>query len=836
MIFSKSGRKNGRPGTVLSRVQNAPRARSILQTRSDWLLLALVIVVFALAVTKPPDFSRLDIGFSGAAGPNGAADTPRANPQSVAREEVRAEFAFETKDLQATKAKQDEAAAKVPDTYRVDRERVRTQIRLLNDQVQLLASRRDEVAGVVEQALKDAPLAQTEEEIVAKAVADYAAKLKEDPAFASMPDAQILAVWLMPSMDSVPHRVIKDGKVVELTEPPLSPMKFAFATDLARIARDSLEYVLTNGIVPPETAAKNARRRIALIRANPVGDQKASEEKPMAEVPTPENAEDLLNERIIEAARMVAANTPEMPVDWAKLQTAAYAVARPYLTGTLFYDEVSTVHAQEQARLAVDDVLIQKQLGEVLQRSGERWTAQSWSDVSTYRAKMAEQREPGWRHLAIFLANLILVTLIVSCLVRIANVLTPKRDEVRRNIYLALLLTGCLLLTGRITSYFEPTGFVLPTAAVGILVAILVNARLAVMVGLLAAVLVSIQFGYGWRLLFVSSAMTAAGIFGMYRVRRRGDMTRAALKATFIGLVAMLAVTLATDSLTSELALRRLLLVLLSGGVCMFLVPGVLSPLERLFNITTDIQLLEYSDLNNEVLGRMAIEMPATYAHCLMLGQLAEAAAESVGANGLLARVCAYYHDIGKLRRPEYYSENQTGRNIHDSLPPRLSARAIASHVSAGVELAREYHLPKPIIDGIREHHGTNLISFFYQQALEQKKHDNVQVEDFRYPGPKPQSRETAILMICDAVESGVRSIKNPNKDRVRDFIDKIITSRSADRQFDECNLTLKDLDTIKEAITRRMVTSLHARISYPERKPSRDRTQNVVPLGGGRA
>jgi hypothetical protein len=429
-----------------------------------------------------------------------------------------------------------------------------------------------------------------------------------------------------------------------------------------------------------------------------------------------------------------------------------------------------------------------------------------------------------------------MVSMIVAYLLRVAYLLTPKPEEVRRNVYLALLLIGCALAAGRVVSYFEPTGFVLPTAAAGVLMAILVNTRLAVMVGLMAATLVSAQFGYGWRLLFVIAAMSIAGIFGMYRVRRRGDITRAALKATVVGLVAMLAVTLATDSLTSELALRRLLLVLLNGAICMFLIPGVLSPLERLFKITTDIQLLEYSDLNNEVLGRMAIEMPATFAHSLMLGQLAEAAAESVGANGLLARVCAYYHDIGKMRRPEYFSENQTGRNIHDELPPRLSARAIASHVTCGVDLAREYHLPKPIVDGIREHHGTNLISFFYQQALERKKHDDVRIEDFRYPGPKPQSRETAILMICDAVESGVRSIKNPNEDRVRDFIDKIMTSRSADRQFDECDLTLKDLDTIKDAITRRMVTALHTRISYPDRKSPGQPTPNVVPISGGNA
>jgi cyclic-di-AMP phosphodiesterase PgpH len=293
----------------------------------------------------------------------------------------------------------------------------------------------------------------------------------------------------------------------------------------------------------------------------------------------------------------------------------------------------------------------------------------------------------------------------------------------------------------------------------------------------------------------------------------------------------MIALTLGAETPSRD-ALQKILLVALNGGVCIFIVPGLLAPLERLFRITTDIQLLEYSDLNNELLSRMAIEMPATYAHSLMLGQIAEAAAEAIGANGLLARVCAYYHDIGKMRRPDYFSENQTGANVHDEMPPRLSARAIAAHVTYGVELAIEYRLPRPIIDGIREHHGTCTISFFYQQAIEQHRHHDVQEQDFRYPGPKPQSRETAILMICDAVESGVRSIKNPNEERIREFFDKIISARASDGQFDECGLTLKDLDTIKDVVARRLVTSLHSRIAYPDKKPERH-PDNVITLPG---
>ena len=326
--------------------------------------------------------------------------------------------------------------------------------------------------------------------------------------------------------------------------------------------------------------------------------------------------------------------------------------------------------------------------------------------------------------------------------------------------------------------------------------------------------------------------MSLAGVFSIFRVRRRSDMASSSLAATIAGGLAMIAVPLAMDKFQDESTIRRLFLIGLNGGICLLAVPAVLSPLERLFGITTDIQLLEYSDFNNELLGQLAVEAPGTSAHSRMLGDLAEAAVDAIGANGLLARVCALYHDIGKMRRSEYFSENQTGYNIHDDLSPRMSARAIAAHVIQGAELAREYHLPKPIIDGILEHHGTCLIGYFYQQAVKQQKHGDVSEDDFRYPGPKPQRPETAILMICDAVESGVRSIKNPNEERVRDFVDKIVAARSADRQFDDCNLTLKQLDTISEVVAQRTLSNLHTRVEYPSMREEK-KMDNVIPLSG---
>ena len=545
-----------------------------------------------------------------------------------------------------------------------------------------------------------------------------------------------------------------------------------------------------------------------------------SSEAPLGEVVNPEQARERLSARLTEAAQALAESAGEGGLPWARYHEAAFALAAPAVGPTATLDANSTEEARQRAWSETPVAMKQVLAGDALQRVGARWTPQTRSDVQTYWAQLRAEREPYTRLAAMFGANFLLIILVLACLTRATRLFGPLIEEAQvRVTYIAMLLMAGTAVLGRVISFFDTSGFLVPVAAAGILFAILVNSRAGALFSLLTALLVSIQFGYDWRVFVVQAAMGVAGVFAIYKVRRRSDMTTACVQAAVAGLVAAFAVTLALGSLASESALRQLMLVGLNGVVCVFVVPGLLPTLEKWFNVTTDIQLLEYSDLNNPLLAKLALEVPGTFSHSLMLGQLAEAAADAIGANGLKARVCAYYHDIGKMKRPTYFAENQQGENVHDELAPRLSARAIANHVTAGIEMAREYHLPDPIIAGIAEHHGTTLISFFYQQALEQKKHGDVREAEYRYPGPKPQSRETAILMICDAVESGIRSIKNPNEDRVREFVDKIIAARSKDRQFDECNLTLKELDIISRVVTQRMVGAMHTRVSYPDIK-----------------
>jgi putative nucleotidyltransferase with HDIG domain len=285
-----------------------------------------------------------------------------------------------------------------------------------------------------------------------------------------------------------------------------------------------------------------------------------------------------------------------------------------------------------------------------------------------------------------------------------------------------------------------------------------------------------------------------------------------------------------------------------NGIVTATIVGGILPMFEHAFQITTDISWLEASDLNHPLLRRMTIEAPGTYHHSLVVANLAEAAAEAIGANATLCRVCAYFHDVGKLVKPEYFTENMNfERNPHEDLAPTMSALIIIAHVKEGVDLALKHKLNQRIIDIIQEHHGTSLVYYFYKRALQQhedaraggkimnlREHDvpEVREESFRYSGPKPQTKETAIVSLADAVESASRSLEKPTPAKIEQLVNDIIDQRIADHQLDECDLTLSDVRIIADRFRFTLTTMLHSRIAYPkqESKPSAPRGDQVRP------
>ncbi len=248
----------------------------------------------------------------------------------------------------------------------------------------------------------------------------------------------------------------------------------------------------------------------------------------------------------------------------------------------------------------------------------------------------------------------------------------------------------------------------------------------------------------------------------------------------------------------------------------MFIIPI----LESVFNYTTDVKLLELSNLNHPLLKEMIVKAPGTYHHSMMVGSLVEAAAEEIGANPLLAKVMAYYHDIGKIKHPQYFIENQKpGLNPHDNISPNMSKTLLIAHVKDGIDMGLRYKLGKPIIDGIQQHHGTTLISYFYNKALDLKNEGDpiISEEEFRYPGPKPQFNECALVMLGDSVEAASRALEDPTASRIQALVKNMIQKKFMDGQLEECQLTLKDLSRIEETFIRILLGIYHQRIEYPK-------------------
>ena len=256
-----------------------------------------------------------------------------------------------------------------------------------------------------------------------------------------------------------------------------------------------------------------------------------------------------------------------------------------------------------------------------------------------------------------------------------------------------------------------------------------------------------------------------------------------------------------------------------NGIICSIIVVGTLPVFEYLFRTVTNITLLELADFDNPILQRLMIEAPGTYHHSLIVGNLSEAACQTIGAHALLARIGAYYHDIGKLSKPGYFSENQDiSGNIHDQLSPTISKMIIMNHVKEGMDLARQYKLNSRLTDFIQQHHGTSLVYYFYRRALEASESiKQINEEGFRYPGPRPFTREIAIVLLADSVEAAVRSLKDPVPANVAEVVRKIINNKFIDGQLDECDLTLKDLEKIAAVFIRILGGIYHSRVTYPE-------------------
>jgi putative nucleotidyltransferase with HDIG domain len=375
--------------------------------------------------------------------------------------------------------------------------------------------------------------------------------------------------------------------------------------------------------------------------------------------------------------------------------------------------------------------------------------------------------------------------------------------------------------------------FAIPFAAASLLVTMLVDTQLALITAVLTALFAGLLAPGGTLAACYALVSSSAAIYGISRYRERQSVTKAGLIVGAANVVLAIAVLLSSQK---PLTLNAILLAVacgLAGGLLTAIFTAGMLPVgESLFGILTDVRLLELSNADLPVLGQLALRAPGTNQHSHAVGQLAEEAARAVGANSLLTRIGALYHDIGKLAAPEMFVENQTGANPHDRLRPSQSARIITSHVTYGLKLAKEIGLPKQIADFIPQHHGTRTLHFFLRKAqAEAPDGVNVDEQEFRYPGPKPQFKEAAIMMLADSCEAAARSLARPDPESIAVIVNKIFDAIVSDGQLDECDLSLRELTKVRETLTASLTAIYHARIDYPGfNPPSLDPAQPPIP------
>ncbi|MBF0515781.1 MAG: HDIG domain-containing protein [Nitrospirae bacterium] len=404
----------------------------------------------------------------------------------------------------------------------------------------------------------------------------------------------------------------------------------------------------------------------------------------------------------------------------------------------------------------------------------------------------------------------------------------PTYIKLQKMIILLGLMFFCTLVFGRLIEYIfvnftrglglheqKTIIYGLPVQAGAMLVMLLFDSHTAIIFSFIISILSGIWQNDAYYTFYVFAGSIIAA-FSVIRCKRRSDILRGGLYVSIANMISVLVFSTFSSNRTLGIFIPSLIFALTSGISISAFTFIVLPILESLFKVTTDITLLELLDLNQPLMKNLMISAPGTYHHSVIVGNLVEAAAEDIGVNPLLARVSAYYHDIGKIKMPEYFVENQSGSiSKHEKLTPHMSSMILISHVKEGLELADEYKLPEQVKDIITQHHGTHIINYFYQKA-KQEQSDPPKEEDYRYPGPKPQHRIAAIVMIADAVEAASRVLKDSSPARVSGLVEKIINNVLIDGQLAECDLTLKDIQKIKERFIFILIGILHKRIEYP--------------------
>ncbi|WP_195510253.1 HD family phosphohydrolase [Clostridium tyrobutyricum] len=494
------------------------------------------------------------------------------------------------------------------------------------------------------------------------------------------------------------------------------------------------------------------------------------------------------------------------------IRDLAINIAYTQISPNFFYDKDKTQELKIETAKKVPPVMIKKD--QIIVKEGE--------PVTKYQIGVLKDlgllNDGSYFKWYIYISLAVLVVLILALQWIYLNIYS-KSIYKDFNIFVMINILSFLgILFARSLGIISP--FFIPLAFIPMIFSILVNSKTSLVINILNCVLISTAVEFNIEITILAMVNVIIGSIILRKLQQRNDILYATICIAVINIVLTVSMGFLLTNNVVDVA-EKAIFTGIGSIISGILVIGFLPVFESSFNIVTTIKLLELSNPNNPLLKRLLMEAPGTYHHSILVGNLAEVATEEVGGNALFSRVAAYYHDIGKIKRPYFFKENQLGNdNPHDKITSALSAVIIISHVKDGVEMAKEYKLPKVIIDVIEQHHGTSLVKYFYVTMKNSSKSpEDVKEEDFRYPGPIPETKEAGIIMLADGVEAAVRSINEPNKDNIESMINDIINDRLSSGQLDNCDLTLRDITKIKAAFIKVLLGIYHHRIEYPKDK-----------------
>jgi putative nucleotidyltransferase with HDIG domain len=528
----------------------------------------------------------------------------------------------------------------------------------------------------------------------------------------------------------------------------------------------------------------------------------------------------------------VAAAEP-IPDDATATQAALY-LSLNLIQPNLNFNRLETNLLQDSAAQAVKPVYIQLFKGEMLVREGQKIGAAELVKLAAHAQKL-----PKHRQAMVFAILYLFAALAIGFFTLVAQLHLPKfRPENRDYLFLAALLILLLFLARASVSVTDAIGdsttylqgkvllLALPITAGAMLVNIFFGVSASLIFSLLLTGLVAMLLGRDFPLFFFYLVGSLVAAHGTASFRNRMAPIRAGIYVGCANVVMVVLAALLQDTLGVTRLLTQCLCAFLGGVGAGILVTGLTPLAEMLFGYATDVKLLELASMDHPLLQELVVQAPGTYHHSVVVANMVETAAKSIGANPLLAKVSAYYHDIGKIKKSLYFIENQfDGQNRHEKLAPSMSSLILTAHVKDGVELANKHRLGKPITDIISQHHGTRLISFFYHKALEIREKSRtskgtelppIAVEDYRYPGPKPQTKEAGLVMLADVVEAACRALPEPTPARINGLVNRLINSVFSDGQLEECELTLKNLHQIAKHFNQILASIHHKRVEYP--------------------